>query len=245
MLALALFMAVSPSRADVLLLDLKPVAVDATEAKIVDGLVAEALGKELDRWPKKPRLATGNDIRTMVSLEADKASAGCDDAGCMAEIAGAFGARYVISGTLGKLGSDRILQLWLFDVEKSETLTRTNASASTTNAIAFDEVAAKVLAPLSSSRAPSPPVDASAKAAGAVSPVLVTGGIVAGVAGAVAIGTGAFALVLDQRLAAGSGATFADKKQALDDGPAVIGAAAISAGVAVVGLAVAGVGAAL
>ncbi len=242
----------SAGAADLLVLDLKPVGVDEDEARVVDGLFAEAVGTAVKGWPAaaRPKVATGNDIRTLITLEANKAAAGCNDAGCLAEIAGAFGAHYVVTGTLGKLGDERVLQVWLFDVGGSQTLERASVTAPSAGALTprLGELAARVLHPLvpasvASSAAPAKPAGGDAPVLPGV--LLVGGGGLAGVAGLAAVGAGVFALVLDDRLAAGSGATPSDKRQALDIGPPVVFTAAVAGGAAVVGLALAGAGALL
>lgn len=44
---------------------------------------------------------------------------GCDQDGCMAQLAGAFGARYVIYGSIAVLGDLYVVQLTLFDGDQA------------------------------------------------------------------------------------------------------------------------------
>jgi hypothetical protein len=245
LVVVALSVTTAPAGADLLVLDLKPISVDAAEARIVDGLIAEAIGDVVASWPTdaRPKVATGDDIRTLATIEAERAATGCDDASCLAEIAGALGARYVVSGTLGKLGDDRVLQLSLFDVKASQTLERGNATAATPKALApqIKDLVARVMKPIAPTTSPAPAV----KNTTSMSPLFLGGAITAGVAGAVAIGSGAYAAILDARLAADSSATSIEKREALDTGPAVVGVAAVSAVVTIVAIGVSGAGLAM
>jgi hypothetical protein len=51
------------------------------------------------------------DVKRLLELEGQKESVGCGDASCLAEIAGAMGARLVVFGSLGKLGDKLIVHL--------------------------------------------------------------------------------------------------------------------------------------
>ena len=70
-------------------------------------------------------LITSKDIQSMAALEADKRDMGCDDSNsCLAELAGALGARLVIFGDVGMLGPNLILGLNLFDSEEAKAISR-------------------------------------------------------------------------------------------------------------------------
>ena len=49
---------------------------------------------------------------------------GCDDVSCAAEIGGALGARYMLTGSVGKLGSKLNISLILFDTEQVKVISR-------------------------------------------------------------------------------------------------------------------------
>jgi hypothetical protein len=59
------------------------------------------------------------DVVTMIGVEQQRQLVGCDDASCMAELGGALGARWMVSGQVGKLGERRILTLKLLDVNNA------------------------------------------------------------------------------------------------------------------------------
>jgi len=51
------------------------------------------------------------EIRSILSFEAEKQLLGCDDESCLAELAGALGVDFLISGSLGKVGDSTVLTL--------------------------------------------------------------------------------------------------------------------------------------
>ncbi len=102
------------------LLDLKANNVDQETVNIVASLVSA----ELSQNPNL-ELITSKDIQSMAALEADKRDMGCDDSNsCLAELAGALGARLVIFGDVGMLGPNLILGLSLFDSEEAKAISR-------------------------------------------------------------------------------------------------------------------------
>jgi hypothetical protein len=89
------------------------------------------------------KVLSGADLRRLAELESEKAMLGCDDSSCLAELAGAIGARFVISGRLAKLGGLWLLQLSLFDASAAEAISRVALKA-TTLAAFVDELPAGV-----------------------------------------------------------------------------------------------------
>jgi len=158
---------------------------------------------------------TFEEFRTLADVEAQRTITGCDEgsASCLAEVAGALGARYVVSGTLGTLGAEVVLQLTLLDTRTARTLARGGASGADVAALraAIDGAVVEVLAPIVEVD-----VEVEARAASGGPPWgAIVGGTVAGlgVTGAV-VGFGGLAL-LDARLAPTSTATLPEKEQAL------------------------------
>ncbi|MFL5321300.1 MAG: hypothetical protein ACJ790_16695 [Myxococcaceae bacterium] len=74
---------------------------------------------------------TPKDIQTLIGLERQKSLVGCSESSgsCLAELAGAMGARYVLSGSLGKLGEAYQLNLQMLDSEKAQTVGRSTRIA--------------------------------------------------------------------------------------------------------------------
>lgn len=67
--------------------------------------------KAVDRYD----LATSDDLRMMLQTEKERQLLSCADDSCLAEIAGAMGARYLSRGRLSLLDDDVVLTLQLFD----------------------------------------------------------------------------------------------------------------------------------
>jgi hypothetical protein len=57
------------------------------------------------------------EIKALLEHEGNKQAVGCDDMGCMTQIAGAMGAELVLASTLGKVGEDWVVTLTLFNAE--------------------------------------------------------------------------------------------------------------------------------
>ncbi|MEM6275168.1 MAG: hypothetical protein AAF735_08000 [Myxococcota bacterium] len=65
-----------------------------------------------------------SDIESMFQFEELKNAAGCDDASCAAEIAGALGVDSILLATVGRLGKKYILSLSWIDQRKTEVINR-------------------------------------------------------------------------------------------------------------------------
>ena len=73
---------------------------------------------------------SAGDVRRLAELEGEKQSMGCADSSCLAELAGAMGARYVVFGDVGQLGTLLVLNLNLFDSAKATAVNRVTVKAS-------------------------------------------------------------------------------------------------------------------
>ena len=69
---------------------------------------------------------SSRDIQTLLGVERQKQLMGCgdDSSSCLAELAGALGSRFVLSGTLAKLGDALQLSVQMLDTQKSQTVAR-------------------------------------------------------------------------------------------------------------------------
>ena len=95
-------------------------ALDASARASVASLVARELD-ELDGV----EVISASDVQRLAELEAEKQSLGCDDAGaCLAEIAGAMGARFVVFGDVAALGDVRVVNLSLYDARDGRAVGR-------------------------------------------------------------------------------------------------------------------------
>ena len=84
--------------------------VDPSVVRTVAALVAA----ELATYPDL-NVVAGADVKAMMELEGDKQVAGCSESSCLAELAGALGARLVVFGSVGVLGPKSVVHLNLFD----------------------------------------------------------------------------------------------------------------------------------
>lgn len=108
----------------ILVLDLSTGNLDPVEVTLLDGLVVQALSRH-----DALQVLSSRDIQQMVDVEAQKQVLGCDTESCLAEIAGAMGARYVVYGQVGKLGGVVLLQLNLFDSLEGKSVSREKVEA--------------------------------------------------------------------------------------------------------------------
>jgi len=109
----------SSGEPSVLVLDLEAARIDPSEAKVMNDLVGQSVTR------KKVKVTTAADVRRMADVESQKMLLGCEsDTSCLADLAGDFGARYVLYGSVAQLGELYVIQLTLFDAEKAEAVDR-------------------------------------------------------------------------------------------------------------------------
>jgi hypothetical protein len=70
------------------------------------------------------RVIGSSDMQAILSVEEQKSALGCGDDNCLAELGGALGARYLLVGGLGKLGSRLALNLKILDSENASVVNR-------------------------------------------------------------------------------------------------------------------------
>jgi TolB-like protein len=157
----------------VIVLDLALTAVDVDVASLVSELLTVELSKT-----SGIEVISGADVRRMIELEATRQQVGCtEDASCLAEIAGAMGARYVIYGRLGKLGERLLLTLNLFDSDEASAISRVDLKPESMDVLP-DELpgaVARLMAPLTGDDVPAA-ASASASASAKVSAGAPSGG---------------------------------------------------------------------
>jgi hypothetical protein len=103
--------------------DLKPTGLTPeTAANLTQVLTTEVKGVE------GASVVSRDDIAAMLQLESTKIKAGCDDAGCMAELGGALGVDRLITGDAGKVGTLYIVNLRLLDVRHGQVENRVTES---------------------------------------------------------------------------------------------------------------------
>jgi hypothetical protein len=221
-------------RQRLLLLDLEALAVEPATARIIDGLLTDAV----HRHSEQLELLTAADMRQMLELEATKQGLGCTTESCLAELAGAMGARYVVFGQVGKLDTLTLVQLNLFDSRAARSLGRKEIRTQNlaTLADAMQPAVDELLAPLLATAAQ--PTAAAADEGAAISPLLWVGSGVAAVGALAALGLGGTSLWMNGELGRPAAeVTPTTKEGYLQAGPWLLA----GAGAAVV-LALAGVG---
>jgi hypothetical protein len=90
-------------------------AADAQAARTLSSLVAIELARDA-----RLDVLSSADLREVVALEGEKQALGCevDSSSCLAEVAGAMGARFVVIGQLGVLAETLVLTLSLYDSDE-------------------------------------------------------------------------------------------------------------------------------
>lgn len=107
-----------------IVLDLKGGGLEPAQLEALTGYVTVTLSEYAPL-----EVLSGADVRAMVELEGEKQSLGCaDDTSCLAEVAGAMGARLVVFGQMAKLGSRYVLNLSLFDSEAGKAVGRASVT---------------------------------------------------------------------------------------------------------------------
>jgi hypothetical protein len=126
-------------------------------SKELAGAAGGVAANELDRMGAF-QIVTADAIRNMLAFEKQRQMLGCTDAGCMAEIGGALGVDWLISGRVTKLAAGRdvpetySLELTLTNVKKAQRegsvieTARTEAELVSKTGRAVQKLVAKILA---------------------------------------------------------------------------------------------------
>jgi TolB-like protein len=115
----------SAQKSKLLVQDLIAQGVQPHEAAVMSSAACQEFAKRtgLD-------VLCGEDIRNMMRFSAMNAAFdACNDEKCYASMGKAMKARYVVSGTVSRLGNEFILSLSMFDTEKNEPVGRGEVKA--------------------------------------------------------------------------------------------------------------------
>jgi len=103
----------------------EPIAIAVMDFTSKGGVTAKQMDALSDMLANEIR-AMGNyrvigksDIKSMVDLESNKISLGCNDDRCLAEIGGALGVNWVVIGNVSKFGQSFLLNLKMIDARNS------------------------------------------------------------------------------------------------------------------------------
>lgn len=80
-------------------------------------------------------VSSAADLAGMANLAASRQAMGCDDDGCLTELAGAVGARLVVFGQVGVLGKLIVLNLNLLDADAARAVGRATVEAESLEAL--------------------------------------------------------------------------------------------------------------
>jgi TolB-like protein len=107
-------------RTSLLVLELQPEpGIEASLARTITALVSAELSRFLDL-----NVIADADVKRMIDLEGQRQQVGCEDSSCLAELAGALGARLVVFGSVARLGEKTVVTLNLFDSRRGESVGR-------------------------------------------------------------------------------------------------------------------------
>ncbi|MBL8910117.1 MAG: hypothetical protein JNM17_05360 [Archangium sp.] len=121
-------------------------------------------------------LISAREIDTLLGVERQKQLMGCSESACMAELSGAIGARFVMSGALAKLGDSFQLTLTVLDTQRSQPVGRAVRLASGLGGV-FDDLAVTVAQAAGLPPPPEPSRALPLVLLGSGSAALVTGGV--------------------------------------------------------------------
>ena len=181
------------TRMRLLVSDLTVNGVEPRVAKAITTLVTAELNRR-----NVFDIITGDDLRKVAELEAERQAAGCDNQeGCLSEIASALGAQRVVYGDITRLGGELIVSMTLLDAESSRALARASRRIESESGLAnavpilVDELLPQTKTVKTQPDAPAPanpePTD---DVGGSLFPTVLLGG------GGVAVAVGAVAMVV-------------------------------------------------
>jgi hypothetical protein len=105
------------------------------------------------------------DIDAMLGLERMKDAVGCDDVSCATDLASALGVQLLMTGTVGKLGNEIVIELTLIDTAAERVRHRGQATAPVDERAYRDAVKRAVASVLELKAAPTPAAAANVKLA--------------------------------------------------------------------------------
>lgn len=102
-----------------IVLELEAIGVDEDQVRVITGRIADVLDRE-----QSFVTLTSTDLAQLLDVAAERQTLGCDTDACIAELAAAYGARYVVYGRVAKVGELMLMQLSLFDSEAAKPVSR-------------------------------------------------------------------------------------------------------------------------
>jgi hypothetical protein len=112
--------AATPTKLKVVVMDVR--ATGVVDPKTVEGL-SSLVASEVARRPNLTVIA-GADLRTLIGYERQRQLVGCTESSCLAELAGALGAAYLVSTEYSRVGRTGLLSMTLLDSSKAIAVKR-------------------------------------------------------------------------------------------------------------------------
>lgn len=123
-----------PIKGRVAVMDLVPSGADPAMTKTLTRL----LSVELSRSGAVQTVGS-DDVAALIGIERQRQLMGCNDSACLADL-GALDARYVLTGTVGKVGSGYVVSAQILDTTKAQVVTRAVQRASNDEQLAAASV---------------------------------------------------------------------------------------------------------
>jgi hypothetical protein len=102
----------------------------------VASLVNEMILVRLKNTDRFASVIGGSDMAAMIDLEAQKQALGCSEDSCLAELGGALGVPFMLTASIGKMGSLIVLTLKIIAVEEARVMVRKMLRAKNEEALA-------------------------------------------------------------------------------------------------------------
>jgi hypothetical protein len=164
---------------------LSPTCNDVDEA--TSDVITQSIVQAMADHPEVEVLSSA-DLAALAALESTKQAVGCEDVSCLAEIAGAMGAQYVVFGSISYVDELYVANLSLFDADQAKPIQRGRMQGTRVQELIKDAapLADELLSPLNLG---APPRVRAAGPAGGPNVLLLTTGIAtASVGGLLAVG---------------------------------------------------------
>lgn len=124
-------LAAAAERPKLAVVELQPLGTAAETASALTEAVTQELGRR-----GFFEVVSSRDIQTLLGMERQKQLlCGDESATCLTELAGALGSRFVLSGTLSKLGDALQLSVQMLDTQRSQTVARSVRLAKSVDAL--------------------------------------------------------------------------------------------------------------
>jgi TolB-like protein len=105
------------ARDAVVVLELRPIGVADTDARMITAQLAELLGQRAEL-----RVITADELNELVQHQTTLRTMSCESEQCIAEMTKVANARLALSGSVGKVGDAMVVSLTLVDVERASSV---------------------------------------------------------------------------------------------------------------------------